>query len=99
MFSPISLTNAILQNSQMEKVSEDTAMTDFKQNSQITSFEPKIRSGEWSDIGSRQYMEDTHVCISDLAKNYGYNSIMEETISFYGVTFCFPYHIPNFAQI
>ncbi|XP_078157920.1 putative protein phosphatase 2C 27 isoform X2 [Carex rostrata] len=65
----------------MEKVSEDTVITEF---TQVTSFEPIIRSGEWSDIGGRRYMEDTHVCISDLAKNYGYNSI-EETISFYGV--------------
>lgn len=79
----------------MEKVSEDTVITEFKQ---ITSFEPIIRSGEWSDIGGRRYMEDTHVCISDLAKNYGYN-LIEETISFYGVTFYFLYHIPNFAQI
>ncbi|KAJ4792584.1 Protein phosphatase 2C family protein [Rhynchospora pubera] len=71
--------------STMEIVCEDTVITDFKQNSQIMSFEPRIRSGEWSDIGSRQYMEDTHVCIYDLAKNYGYDSIVEETISFYGV--------------
>lgn len=79
----------------MEKVCEDTVITDFKQNSQITGFEPRLRSGEYSDIGSRDYMEDTHVCISDLAKNYGYNSILgeTETISFYGVIFSFLYLI------
>jgi protein phosphatase PTC2/3 len=97
MFSPFSLTDAILQNSQMEKVCENTVITDFKQNSQIATFEPRIRSGEYSDIGRREYMEDAHVCISDLTKNYGYNSITGGTISFYGVIFFFLYHICTFA--
>ena len=33
-------------------------------------------------------MEDAHVCISDLAKNFGSNSADDEVISFYGVITC-----------
>ena len=49
-------------------------------------FVPILRSGEWSDIGSRTSMEDTHVCISDLAKKFGLNLLDKEAISFYGVS-------------
>lgn len=31
-------------------------------------------------------MEDTHVCISDLAEKFGYQSVAGEAVSFYGVT-------------
>lgn len=58
---------------------------DSKQN-QVIDFVPVIRSGEWSDIGCRKYMEDTHVCISDLAKKYGSPSLEHEAVSFYGVS-------------
>ena len=46
---------------------------------------PSLRSGEWSDIGHRSYMEDTHICIADLAKKFGY-PFGKEAISFYGVS-------------
>ncbi|RZS22155.1 hypothetical protein BHM03_00054894 [Ensete ventricosum] len=52
----------------------------------VTDFVPIIRSGEWSDIGSRSYMEDTHICISDLAKKFGCRSLEGEAMSFYGVS-------------
>lgn len=68
----------------MESVCENTTAADFKQN-KFGNFVPIIRSGDWSDIGSRQYMEDTHVCIADLAKSFGYPSVDNEAISFYGV--------------
>ncbi|CAL9172602.1 unnamed protein product [Musa hybrid cultivar] len=51
----------------------------------ITDFVPIIRSGEWSDIGTRSYMEDTHICISDLAKKFGCCNLKGEAVSFYGV--------------
>lgn len=70
---------------QLESISEDTAIADKKQIS-LNNFLPCLRSGEWSDIGSRSDMEDTHVCIEDLAKNFGYNLLGEEAISFYGVS-------------
>lgn len=52
----------------------------------LNNFLPALRSGEWCDIGSRSDMEDTHICIEDLAMNFGRNLIGEEAISFYGVS-------------
>ncbi|KAK3159371.1 hypothetical protein QOZ80_2AG0149260 [Eleusine coracana subsp. coracana] len=68
----------------MERVCENTVSVDFNQT-KLSNFVPFIRSGDWSDIGRRDYMEDVHVCISDLAKNYGCDSVNDEIISFYGV--------------
>ncbi|KAJ6794961.1 putative protein phosphatase 2C 27 isoform X1 [Iris pallida] len=73
-----------LPQSHMEGICENTVSTDGKQN-QLTSFVPAARSGEWSDIGSRDHMEDTHVCITDLAEKFGYSSLGGEAVSFYGV--------------
>lgn len=52
----------------------------------LLNFVPVLSSGEWSDIGSRSYMEDTHICIGDLAKKFGYNLLCDEVVSFYGVS-------------
>ncbi|KAK2979183.1 hypothetical protein RJ640_027020 [Escallonia rubra] len=68
----------------MESICEDTVVAENKQNL-FNNFVPALRSGEWSDIGHRSYMEDTHVCIADLSKNFGHNIFDEEAISFYGV--------------
>ncbi|OVA12904.1 Protein phosphatase 2C (PP2C)-like domain [Macleaya cordata] len=75
---------AINNSSPLESICENKAVMDNKQN-QLPSFVPAIRSGEWSDIGGRQYMEDTHVCITDMAKKFGYHFHDEEAISFFGV--------------
>jgi protein phosphatase 2C family protein 2/3 len=76
----------------MERVCENTVTIDFKQAKMVAtigeswhSFLPAIRSGDWSDIGGRDYMEDAHVCIPNLAKNFGYKTGDDEIISFYGV--------------
>ncbi|OIT29976.1 PREDICTED: probable protein phosphatase 2C 27 [Nicotiana attenuata] len=77
---------AVIRNSfPMESISEDTTIADRKQIL-FNKFLPTLRSGEWSDIGGRLDMEDTHICIADLAKNFG-QSILgeEEAVSFYGV--------------
>ncbi|KAD4180114.1 hypothetical protein E3N88_28705 [Mikania micrantha] len=65
----------------MESICEDTVVSEDKYN----NFIPILRSGEWSDIGHRQYMEDTHICIPDLARNFNNKLLGEEAISFYGV--------------
>ncbi|KAJ1440089.1 hypothetical protein SESBI_02326 [Sesbania bispinosa] len=67
----------------LESICEDTVIADKKQN--LMNFVPALRSGEWSDIGERPYMEDTHICIEDLAKKFNYNKLPEEAVSFYGV--------------
>jgi protein phosphatase 2C family protein 2/3 len=71
-YSSHSLSNFIfLWFIQLESISEDKAVVDRKQNA--LNFVPSLRSGEWSDIGCRPSMEDTHICIGDLAKKFGYN--------------------------
>jgi protein phosphatase PTC2/3 len=35
-------------------------------------------------------MEDAHICIPDLAKNFGLPSLDNEVVSFYGVSICSP---------
>ncbi|RYR30504.1 hypothetical protein Ahy_B01g055261 [Arachis hypogaea] len=67
----------------LESICEETVIADKKQNG--SSFVPALRSGEWSDIGGRPYMEDTHICIGDMAKRFGYNNnlLSEEAVSFY----------------
>ncbi|XP_042516446.1 probable protein phosphatase 2C 27 [Macadamia integrifolia] len=76
--------SAIFNSSPLESICEDTVVVDSKQNNS-GNFVPAIRSGEWADIGGRQYMEDTHVCIADLAKKFGYDVLDREPISFFGV--------------
>ncbi|KAB2618862.1 protein phosphatase 2C 27 [Pyrus ussuriensis x Pyrus communis] len=78
-----SSTQNMLNSFQLESIDEDTVVADRKQS--LFNFVPALRSGEWSDIGGRTHMEDTHLCIGDLAKKFGYNLLSEEAISFYGV--------------
>lgn len=70
---------------QLEAINESKVSNDSVQN-EPSSFLPVIRSGDWSDIGSRDYMEDAHVCIFDLAEKFGYHSSGEEVVSFFGVS-------------
>ncbi|KAE9601760.1 hypothetical protein Lal_00041027 [Lupinus albus] len=76
-------TTSIANSLPLESICENSEIADKKQN--LMSFVPVLRSGEWSDIGGRPYMEDTHVSIGDLAKKFGYNMLCEETVSLYGV--------------
>ncbi|GMI92832.1 DNA-binding protein phosphatase 1 [Hibiscus trionum] len=71
-------------SNRLESISEDAVATE-KKHDLLSSFIPTLRSGEWSHIGGRPYMEDTHICIADLAKNFGCNLMSEEAVSFYGV--------------
>ncbi|XP_075098412.1 putative protein phosphatase 2C 27 isoform X1 [Nicotiana tabacum] len=75
---------SVIRNSfPMESISEDTTIAEIVL---FNKFLPTLRSGEWSDIGGRLDMEDTHICIADLAKNFGHSILgEEEAISFYGV--------------
>ncbi|XP_015080480.1 probable protein phosphatase 2C 27 [Solanum pennellii] len=76
---------SVMRNSfPLESISEDTTIADRKQIL-LSNFLPALRSGDWSDIGGRLDMEDTHICIADLAKNFGLNILGEDAISFYGV--------------
>lgn len=65
----------------MDSIGENAVATYEKQN----NFIPVLRSGDWSDIGNRTYMEDAHICIPNLAQNYGDKLHGKEIVSFYGV--------------
>lgn len=67
---------------QMDSIGENAVVTHEKQS----NFIPVLRSGDWSDIGSRSYMEDTHICIPNLAQNFGDEVSHKEIVSFYGVS-------------
>ncbi|KAL2929863.1 putative protein phosphatase 2C 27 [Bienertia sinuspersici] len=88
-------TNYTILNAQMEdpnsnssplgSINEETTVTSDENTNLSSDFLPILRSGEWSDIGGRDYMEDTHVCISDLAKDFDSETVYDEAVSFYGV--------------
>ncbi|CAN6449961.1 unnamed protein product [Victoria cruziana] len=73
-----------LVKSPLDSISENAVATE-KKHDHPAVFVPTIRSGEWSDIGNRIQMEDTHICISDLAKKFGFALLDGHTVSFYGV--------------
>ncbi|CAA3027363.1 probable phosphatase 2C 27 [Olea europaea subsp. europaea] len=76
----VSMTNSV----PLESIREDAAIINRKHNV-LNNFLPALRFGEWSDIGRRLDMEDTHICIPDLAMNFGSSIHGEEAVSFYGV--------------
>ncbi|PHT31591.1 putative protein phosphatase 2C 54 [Capsicum baccatum] len=65
---------------QMQSISEDTTIAERKQIP-FNKFLPTRRSGVWSDIGGCRDMEDTRICIADMAKNFGRSIRSEESIS------------------
>lgn len=50
-----------------------------------TEFVPVLRSGAWTDIGSRTCMEDVYLCSDNFMHDFGTNSITDEPSAFYGV--------------
>nr|GFA67200.1 probable protein phosphatase 2C 27 [Tanacetum cinerariifolium] len=64
----------------MDSIGENTVATCEKQS----NFVPVLRSGDWSDIGKRSYMEDAHICIPNLAEKFGHLP-GKEIVSLYGV--------------
>ncbi|CAO2841089.1 unnamed protein product [Amaranthus hypochondriacus] len=71
--------------SPLESICEEKTVALHENTNLSLDFLPVVRSGGWSDIGGRDYMEDTHVCISDLAKKFGCDIVDKEAVSFYGV--------------
>lgn len=52
-----------------------------------SEFIPIIRSGGWTDIGSRKSMEDVYVCVDNFMKDYGLKCFVDRPSAFYGVFF------------
>ncbi|XP_062143859.1 probable protein phosphatase 2C 49 isoform X2 [Alnus glutinosa] len=53
--------------------------------SSILQFVPSIRSGSFSDIGRRRFMEDEHICIDDLSSHLGSSFKFPKPSALYGV--------------
>ncbi|KAJ7977720.1 Protein phosphatase 2C-like protein [Quillaja saponaria] len=58
---------------------------DVDLESAILQFVPSIRSGSFSDIGPRRYMEDEHIKIDDLSSHLGSFYKIPKPSAFYGV--------------
>lgn len=56
-----------------------------KRENVATNFIPVLRSGGWADIGDRDCMEDTHICIDSFVDKFGFPPIEEGPGAFYGV--------------
>jgi hypothetical protein len=52
---------------------------------EVLQFVPDIRSGSFSDIGPRRYMEDEHIRIDDLSAHLGSLLVCPLPSAFYGV--------------
>ncbi|XP_038710208.1 probable protein phosphatase 2C 22 isoform X2 [Tripterygium wilfordii] len=50
-----------------------------------TEFVPIVRSGAWTDIGVRSYMEDVYVCLDNFMRDYENKSIIDRPSAFYGI--------------
>ncbi|KAF8046629.1 hypothetical protein N665_3575s0004 [Sinapis alba] len=58
------------------------------ENASEVKFVPAMRSGAWSDIGSRSSMEDAYLCLDNLLDSYGLKDPDEDggtSTAFYGV--------------
>ncbi|CAA7398017.1 unnamed protein product [Spirodela intermedia] len=84
--SPAVRSSATLESICENTVTQDVPLKGSEDNQKATgNYVPAIRHGEWADIGQRKYMEDTHVCIEDIAKKFGCRALDQCSVSFYGV--------------
>ncbi|ESQ46679.1 hypothetical protein EUTSA_v10000194mg [Eutrema salsugineum] len=70
------------------KVSDISVENDFtleKKNKSEFEFVPAMRSGAWSDIGSRSSMEDAYLCLDNFMDSFGLKNSEEGPSAFYGV--------------
>ncbi|XP_058770325.1 probable protein phosphatase 2C 49 [Vicia villosa] len=64
---------------------EDVKTADIISEAAVLQFVPCIRSGSFSDIGPRRYMEDEHIRIDDLTSHLGSLYKFPKPSAFYGV--------------
>uniref|UniRef100_A0A0D6QX71 protein-serine/threonine phosphatase n=1 Tax=Araucaria cunninghamii TaxID=56994 RepID=A0A0D6QX71_ARACU len=83
--SPSACQNSLVRHGSLMKPTGDFMGTTKNREGAKGHFIPVLRSGGWADIGDRQSMEDTHVCIDDFADNFGCASLGEGPWALYGV--------------
>lgn len=54
-------------------------------SSEKSGYLPVLRSGSWSEIGPKQYMEDEYICIDNFHKHFGAAPNIPSPGAFYGV--------------
>lgn len=64
---------------------ESDAIPDVALEVNVLPFVPSIRSGSYTDIGPRRFMEDEHICIDDLSTHMGSLFKCPTPSAFYGV--------------
>lgn len=67
----------------------DISVEELSINDCKAEFVPILRSGAWSDIGSRSAMEDVLVCADNFVHDYGLRNDNPVSSAFYGVIFFF----------
>ncbi|KAJ0248206.1 protein phosphatase 2C 22 [Hirschfeldia incana] len=67
------------------KVSALSVENEFASLDNKIEFVPAMRSGAWSDIGSRSSMEDAYLCLDNLMDSFGLKDSEDGPTSFYGV--------------
>ncbi|ERM97065.1 hypothetical protein AMTRI_Chr05g64040 [Amborella trichopoda] len=74
---------SLVRHASLIKIREDSGES---RGASKSEFIPIVRSGGWADIGSRQSMEDVHVCVDDFLHDYdGREHFGEGPGAFYGV--------------
>jgi protein phosphatase PTC2/3 len=51
-----------------------------------SGYMPIFRSGSWSEMGTKSYMEDEHVCIDNLVEHLNASPSFPAPGAFYGVS-------------
>lgn len=83
---PTSCQKCLLRHPSLVKSrNSDVSLEGLSINSSETELLPVLRSGAWTDIGSRSAMEDVYVCTDDFKNDYGLKSINKVPSAFYGV--------------
>jgi protein phosphatase 2C family protein 2/3 len=69
----------------LQDINPADMIPDAALESSILQFVPSIRSGSFSDIGRRRFMEDEHICIDDLSSHLGSSFKFPKPSALYGV--------------
>lgn len=73
------------------KVSDISLENEFTLDKNKSEFVPAMRSGAWSDVGSRSTMEDVYLCVDNFMDSYGLENSGYGPSAFYGVNSFFAF--------
>ncbi|KAL1202340.1 putative protein phosphatase 2C 22 [Cardamine amara subsp. amara] len=77
---------SLVRHPSLTKVSDLSVENEFTLEKNKSEFVPAMRSGAWSDVGSRSSMEDAYLCVDNFMDSYGLQTSDEDGPSaFYGV--------------